>query len=267
MPAALTDDGISISYEVAGEGPPSLLCMHGWAGSGRYFDAMIEHLDLTRRRAVTFDLRGHRQSDAADDGYTLDQIAADALAVADAAGLNEFLVVGFSMSARFAQYLALVAPERVLGLILVAGCPAGEIPLPAELTDDWLGREGDAQRLTELTTAYATNPIEPELLERFGEDAATVRRVALEGTLHAAIATSFTDRVGSIATPHSWSAASTTPCSRPICCETAVVAPLPDARLELLDAGHEIPIELPGRLAALVEAFVAQQAPEGARAT
>ncbi len=102
MPAALTDDGISISYEVAGEGPPSLLCMHGWAGSGRYFDAMIEHLDLTRRRAVTFDLRGHRQSDPADDGYTLDQIAADALAVADAARLDEFLVVGFSMSARFA---------------------------------------------------------------------------------------------------------------------------------------------------------------------
>ena len=267
MPAALTDDGISISYEVAGEGPPSLLCMHGWAGSGRYFDAMIEHLDLTRRRAVTFDLRGHRQSDPADDGYTLDQIAADALAVADAAGLDEFLVVGFSMSARFAQYLALVAPERVLGLILVAGCPAGEIPLPTELTDDWLGREGDAQRLTELTTAYATNPIEPELLERFGEDAATVRRVALEGTLHAAIATSFTDRVGSIATPTLVVGGLHDAMFPPDLLRDAVVAPLPSARLELLDAGHEIPIELPGQLAALVEAFVAERAPEAARAT
>ena len=37
----------------------------------------------------------------------------------------------------------------------------------------------------------------------------------------------------------------------------AVVAPLPSARLALVDAGHEIPIELPGELASLVEAFLA----------
>ena len=105
--------------------------MHGWAGSGRYFDATIEHLDLTRLRAVTYDLRGHRESDPAADGYTLERIAADALAVADAAGLGEFVVVGFSMSAKFAPVpVAWLAPDRVIGQILVAGCPAGEIPLP-----------------------------------------------------------------------------------------------------------------------------------------
>ena len=133
MPAAMTDDGSSIAYESAGEGPPNLLCMHGWAGSGRYFDATIEQLDLTRLRAVTFDLRGHGRSDPAGDGFTLDRIAADALAVADAAGLDEFVVLGYSMGAKFAQYLASLAPERVRGLILLAGCPVGEIPLPAEL--------------------------------------------------------------------------------------------------------------------------------------
>jgi non-heme chloroperoxidase len=266
VPAALTDDGISISYEVAGGGPRSLLFMHGWAGSGRYFDALIEHLDLTHLRTVTFDLRGHRHSDPADDGYTLDQIAADALAVADAAGLGEFVVVGFSMSARFAQYLALVAPERVLGLILVAGCPVGEIPLPAELTDDWLAREGDAQRLAELTTAYASNPIEPALLERFGDDAATIRRVALEGTLHAATATTFADRVGAIAAPALVVGGSHDAMFPPDLLREGVVGPLPSARLELLDAGHEIPIELPRQLAALVTAFVAERAPEAARA-
>jgi pimeloyl-ACP methyl ester carboxylesterase len=50
-------------------------------------------------RAVTFDLRGHGRSGPAGDGFTLDRIAADALAVADAAGLDEFVVLGFSMSA------------------------------------------------------------------------------------------------------------------------------------------------------------------------
>ena len=44
----------------------------------------------------------------------------------------------------------------------------------------------------------------------------------------------------------------------------AVVAPLAGARLALLDAGHEIPVELPGQLAGLIEAFVADQGAEPA---
>jgi 3-oxoadipate enol-lactonase len=67
---------------------------------------------------VTYDLRGHRESGPSTDGYTLDGIAGDALAVADAAGLGEFVVVGFSMSAKFGQYLSLLAPDRVVGQIL-----------------------------------------------------------------------------------------------------------------------------------------------------
>jgi non-heme chloroperoxidase len=259
VPTALTDDGISISYESAGEGPPNLLCLHGWAGSGRYFDATIEQLDLTRVRAVTFDLRGHGRSDPADEGYTLDRIAADSLAVADAdaAGLDEFVVLGYSMSAKFGQYLALVAPERVLGLILLAGCPVGEIPLPAELIEDWLGREGDAARMAEIVESYSSNAIEPELLERFGQDAATIGRAALEGTLNAAMATSFADRLGAIAAPTLVVGGIHDAMFTPELLRDAVVAPLPAARLALVDAGHEIPIELPSQLAALVEAFLA----------
>jgi pimeloyl-ACP methyl ester carboxylesterase len=253
----MTDDGISISYESAGEGPPNLLCMHGCAGSGRYFDATIEQLDLARVRAVTLDLRGHGRSDpGADDGFTLDRIAADALAVADAAELDEFVVLGFSMSAKFAQYLALVAPERVGGLILVAGCPASEIPLPAELTDDWFGREGDAARMAEIASDYASNPIAPELLERFGEDAATIGRAALEGTLDAACATSFIERIGAIAAPALVVGGRHDAMFTPELLREAVAGPLPSARLALLDAGHEVGIELPGQLAALVEAFL-----------
>ena len=109
MAAVTTQDGRSIAYSRAGEGLPHLLFMHGWAGSGRYFDAALEHLDLTHLSTVTFDLPGHHESDpATDGGYALERIAADALAVADAAEAREFVVLGFSMSAKFCQYLSLV---------------------------------------------------------------------------------------------------------------------------------------------------------------
>jgi pimeloyl-ACP methyl ester carboxylesterase len=257
MPAVTTDDGVAISYATAGEGPPHLLFMHGWAGSGRYFDATIAHLDLTRLGVVTYDLRGHRESDPASDGYTLERIAADALAVADAAGLGEFVVVGFSMSAKFCQYVSLLAPDRVVGQILVAGCPAGEIPLPREMTDDWLSREGDPVRLAQVAEPFMTRPVAPELIERFGRDAATVVRAALEGTLNVAMTASFTDRLASITAPSLVIGGSGDAMFGPDVLRAAVVAPLAAARLALIDCGHEIPIEAPAELAALIEAFLA----------
>ena len=257
MPAVTTDDGVAISYTTAGHGPPHLLFMHGWAGSGRYFDATIEQLDLTRLGAVTYDLRGHRESDPASDGYTLERIAADALAVADAAGLSEFVVVGFSMSAKFVQYVSVVAPHRIVGQILIAGGPAGEIALPRETTDDWLSREGDPVRMAQVPGPYMTRPVQPELIERFGRDAATVGRAALEGTLSAVMTTSFTDRLASITTPSLVVGGSGDPMFAPDTLRAGVVAPLARARLALVDCGHEIPLEAPRELAAVIEAFLA----------
>jgi pimeloyl-[acyl-carrier protein] methyl ester esterase len=257
MPAVTTDDGVALSYATAGQGPPDLLFMHGWAGSGRYFDATIAHLDLTRLRAVTYDLRGHRESGPSAEGYTLDGIARDALAVADAAGLGEFVVVGFSMSAKFCQYVSLLAPDRVVGQILIAGCPAGEIPLPREMTDDWLSREGDALRLAQISEPFMTRPVEPELMERFGRDAATVGRAALAGTLDAAMIASFTDRLASISIPSLVIGGSGDPMFPPDALRAAVVPPLRGARLALIDCGHEIPIEAPHELAGMIEAFLA----------
>ena len=128
MPTTRSTDGTEIAYEVAGEGPVDLLFLHGWAGSGRYFQKTAECLDKSRTRVVTFDFRGHGDSGRADSGYTLDQLADDALAVADAAGSERFAVVGYSMSGKFAQYVAVEHPDRVLGQVLVAGCPRSPSP-------------------------------------------------------------------------------------------------------------------------------------------
>jgi predicted esterase len=48
-----TDDGISIAYTVRGDGPRTLLFLHGWGGSGSgfFWNEMLTHLDLTGLRA------------------------------------------------------------------------------------------------------------------------------------------------------------------------------------------------------------------------
>jgi 3-oxoadipate enol-lactonase len=255
VPVARTSDGVELAYRAAGESPPDVLFMHGWAGSGSYFDETLDHLDLSRLRAITFDFRGHGDS-GAGEAYGLDDLTADVVAVADAAGAQEFALVGFSMSGKFAQYVSSRYPERVLGQILVAGCPVGELPLPPELLADWYSRAGDAEGMVGIATACMTQPVSQEVLERFGRNAARVPLTALQGTMEDVTSTSFaaapipTLVVGGLHDP----------IFSPDALRDGVAGPVPDARLELLDCGHEIPIELPREFAALVSAFIAEVA-------
>jgi pimeloyl-ACP methyl ester carboxylesterase len=64
------------------------------------------------------------------EAYGLDELAADVIAVADDVGADQLVLVGFSMSGKFAQYVSARYPTRPR-TILVGGCPAGELPIPA----------------------------------------------------------------------------------------------------------------------------------------
>jgi pimeloyl-ACP methyl ester carboxylesterase len=234
--------------------------MHGWAGSGAYFDETLKCLDLVQARAITFDFRGHGDSGQTDDGFTLDRLDDDVLAVASEAGAETFVVVGFSMSGKFAQHVSCTDPERVLGQILVAGMPVGEFPLPPEVLADWYGRAGDAARMIDLVTMFAKRPIAGEVLARFGRDAAKVPLAALQGTMEMATSTSFVDKLATAGVPAVVVGGLHDEIFTPDQLRDNVVRPLRNARLELLDCGHEIPIEMPQELAAMIAAFVAEVA-------
>ncbi len=253
MPTARTTDGVEIAFHAVGQSPPTLLFMHGWAGSGAYFDETLKHLDLNRMRAITIDLRGHGDSGPSTE-YTLADLAADVIAVADQTQAEDFILVGFSMSGKFAQYVTSQYPERVLGQVLVAGCPVGELPLPPEVLADWYDRAGNPERMIELAGSYSSQPVADAVLARFGKDAARVPLVALKGTLEAVMSTSFTPA----AVPTLVVGGEHDAMFSPEMLREGVTGPIPGATLKLLDCGHEIPVERPRELAALIEAFVAE---------
>src|SRR5262245_15380547 len=130
MSTVLADDGVTLSYQVHGNGPTTVLYLHGWAGSGAQFAEVTGELDLNALRVVTMDFRGHGDSDKAVKPYGLDRIADDVWTVADAVRATNVVLIGFSMSGKFAQYVALRQPARVSGLVLEAGLSASELQFP-----------------------------------------------------------------------------------------------------------------------------------------
>lgn len=115
-------DGLTIAYEAYGSGEPALL-IHGFASTGIVNWAETGWTDALRDagwRAITIDNRGHGLSDKPYDpaAYHPALMAGDALALLDHLAIGRAAVIGYSMGARIAAFLALEHPGRVRCAVL-----------------------------------------------------------------------------------------------------------------------------------------------------
>lgn len=255
MASVQTDDRVTISYQVHGSGPTTILYMHGWAGSGAQFDEALGELDLNALRVITMDFRGHGESDKAVSPFGLERIADDVWSVADAVGSKELVLVGFSMSGKFAQYVALGRPERVVGLVLLAGFSPAEMAFPQDVVHDWVSRAGDRDRLRELIAPFISEPVEAAVFDRYLEHAIRVPAAVLECTLQTCIRSSFADRTELLTMP-TLVVGGKRDAYFPPEAVAQLARSLPCARGICLDCNHEIEMERPRELARLIEAFV-----------
>lgn len=108
-----------MSYVSTGpaSGTPVLL-LHAWGESRRSFDQLVPLLPVTIR-AIALDQRGHGDSGQPEEGYSLEDFAADIVAFMDVAGLSTAVLVGSSSGGYVAQQVAVTSPQRVAGLVLV----------------------------------------------------------------------------------------------------------------------------------------------------
>ena len=113
-------DGGEGAEESDGHAKPwPVLFVHSLAGNGGQWALQLDHL-RRHRRALALDLRGHGDSDPADDGdYSIAGLANDIGAVADQLALRRFVLAGHSLGSAVAIEYAGRHPERVAALLLV----------------------------------------------------------------------------------------------------------------------------------------------------
>jgi len=112
------NEGARLYWTEQGSGPPVLLIM-GLSFTHEMWFRVVPAL-RERYRTILFDNRGMGRSDCPRGPYSIRQLARDAAAVMDAAGVESAHIVGASMGGMIAQELALRQPSRVRSLVL--GC-------------------------------------------------------------------------------------------------------------------------------------------------
>lgn len=129
------DDGVALEVTDNGSGP-GLLLVHGFGGAKEDF---ADHVDAlaARHRVVTFDHRGHGESDGPPHpaAYSLDRMAADVLGVAEAIGIDAFRLLGHSMGGMVARRVVLATPERIDALVLMDTSPGPIVGLDPDLAE------------------------------------------------------------------------------------------------------------------------------------
>jgi pimeloyl-ACP methyl ester carboxylesterase len=120
----VTANGITLNYEIAGEGEPVVLIPYLAADQACYAFQVAEY--AKQFRCISVDPRGAGLSDKPEGTYTTELFADDIAAFMQALGLERAHVAGLSLGAAIGICLAAKYPERVKTLSLHSAWPRSD---------------------------------------------------------------------------------------------------------------------------------------------
>lgn len=250
---------IRLYYEVSGRGQP-LVFIHGLGSSTRDWDAQTTAF-AGDYRVITFDLRGHGQSDKPAGPYTMPLFAADLAGLLASLGIDSAHLVGISLGGGVALQCALDAPGLVRTLTIVNSGPSlGGSPEHAQQEID--RRVGIVQQHGMRAMGAALGPglfPQPEhaaLRAAFAERWADNDPQAYIAATRALLGWDVTDRLDTLRCPTLIVAADQD--YTPVAAKEAYAKRLPDAQLVVIpDSHHALPIERPEAFNSILAAFLA----------
>lgn len=97
---------------------PVIVFAHGLLWSTKIYDKQVAHF-ADEYRCIAFDFRGQGQSQIAKDGYDMDTLADDAVALLEALNIDSCHYVGLSMGGFVGQRIAIRRPDLLKSLTLI----------------------------------------------------------------------------------------------------------------------------------------------------
>jgi len=137
LTGTIETDACTLTYKVEGHGEPAVFIQ----GVGLHGDGWLPQTGILKSHfsCITFDNRGIGRSQPAGAEISVSRLAADTLAIMDAAGIETAHLVGHSLGGAVALEIALTAPQRLrsLALLCTSACGRDGTRLTAKMI--WLG--------------------------------------------------------------------------------------------------------------------------------
>jgi pimeloyl-ACP methyl ester carboxylesterase len=155
-------DGISINYEIEGEGE-NLILIHGAFDN---MDMWYNQVPAFSRyfRVITYDIRGFGKTESREAVYSVTQFKEDLYQFTKALGIEKTYCLGFSLGGSIEVQLAIEHPELVKAVVLSnssAGLPLSTPPPQAmergQKIAELLGK-GDMRAAAEMMAMSAFSP-------------------------------------------------------------------------------------------------------------
>jgi pimeloyl-ACP methyl ester carboxylesterase len=168
MFATVETQGCKLHYKVEGRGEPALFIQ----GVGLHKDGWLPQTQELKSsfQCVTFDNRGIGLSQPPGCALTVAQMAQDALAVMDSAGISSAHLVGHSLGGAVAIQTALNAPNRVRSLALLCTSARGSDATRPTPKMVWLGLRSRVGTRRMRSHAFLQIVMPPEYLAAHDSD-------------------------------------------------------------------------------------------------
>lgn len=249
-----------LGYARLGHGPIPVLVLHDWLGDHGSYDAVMPWLDGQAFTYVFADLRGYGQSIALAGACTVEEIAADCLALADRLGWQRFHIVGHSMTGMITQRLAADAPSRIASAIAVCPVSAAGNRLGPEALAFFASTTEDDEALRRLFRHVSSGLSDGWADAKVRHNRATVAPACRRKYLDMLVTADFVDAVRGIETPFLVVVGDRDPGIDAQAMQGSFLAWHPNATLHVIaHCGHYPMQECPPAFAALIEDFLKRQ--------
>lgn len=257
----LPANGIDLYYERTGEGQP-ILFIHGLGSSSRDWEMQIPFFSK-QYQVVSFDLRGHGQSQKPPGPYSMSLFAKDTAELIKSLGIAPVHIVGISLGGMIAFQLAVDNPELIRCLVIVN---AGPEVVVRTMKDRWnvfmrfatvrlLGMRTMGEVLSKrLFPKDEQADIRKLFVERWAENDPP----AYSDTMRAIVGWSVTGQIHTIKLPTLVIAADED--YTHVSAKEAFVSRMPQAKLVVIsDSRHATPVDSPVKFNEVVDSFLLKQ--------
>src|SRR5918994_2101258 len=180
MPMLDLPDGASLHYEIAGQGPTVTL-IHPGLWDMRTWDREFRAFQDAGFRVLRYDVRGYGKSSRPEPGTSYSHVH-DLAALLEAAEVVHTALVGCSMGGGIELDHALVHPEQVWALVLVASAVGG-FQENEEEEEWWAQREAPIRAAVEAGELERAQDLRLEIWAPLGTDderGARIREIAFD---------------------------------------------------------------------------------------